>query len=76
MLDEERKKGYKFVVEKNIARWFVFLLIGVLTALVACAIDISVEQLSKLKYKYLSNCILLININHFYLVRDSTLKQL
>lgn len=59
MLEEERKKGYKFLVRKNIARWFVFLLIGMFTALVACVIDISIEELSHIKYAKLSSCILL-----------------
>ncbi|KAF2903405.1 hypothetical protein ILUMI_02783 [Ignelater luminosus] len=54
LLDEERKKGYKFVVKKNLARWFIFLLIGVVTALIACAIDISIEELSQVKYASLS----------------------
>ncbi|KAI4493606.1 hypothetical protein M0804_001782 [Polistes exclamans] len=51
--DEERKKGYKFVVKKNFARWFIFLLIGICTALIACFVDISIEQLSNIKYGYL-----------------------
>ncbi|KAK2587410.1 hypothetical protein KPH14_003124 [Odynerus spinipes] len=51
--DEERKKGYKFVVKKNFARWFIFLLIGICTALIACFVDISIEQLSNVKYGYL-----------------------
>ncbi|XP_070162948.1 H(+)/Cl(-) exchange transporter 7 [Polyergus mexicanus] len=58
--DEERKKGYKFVVKKNFARWFIFLLIGICTALIACFIDISIEELSSLKYgwlkKYVDQC--------------------
>lgn len=58
LLDEERQKGYKYIVRKNLARWFIFLLIGVVTALVACAIDISIEELSKIKYAALSKCIL------------------
>ncbi|CAH1959303.1 unnamed protein product [Acanthoscelides obtectus] len=58
LLDEERKKGYKFIVQKSIARWFVFLLIGMLTAIIACIIDISVEELSRMKYRSLSKCIL------------------
>ncbi|CAD1478227.1 unnamed protein product, partial [Heterotrigona itama] len=48
--DEERKKGYKFVVKKNFARWFIFLLIGICTALIAGFVDISIEELTKLKY--------------------------
>lgn len=58
LLDEERKKGYKFIIQKNIARWFIFLLIGMITALIACAINISIEELSQIKYASLSNCIL------------------
>lgn len=59
--DEERNKGYKFVVRKDFARWFIFLLIGICTALVACFVDISIEQLSSLKYgwlkKYVDHCV-------------------
>ncbi|XP_076640842.1 chloride channel protein 7 isoform X2 [Halictus rubicundus] len=51
--DEERKKGYKFVVKKNFARWFIFLLIGICTALIACFVDISIDELTRLKYGYL-----------------------
>lgn len=58
MLDEERKKGYRYVVRKDIARWFVFLLIGVFTALIAACMDISIDKLSEAKYKFLSRCIL------------------
>uniref|UniRef100_A0A0C9R3S7 Chloride channel protein n=1 Tax=Fopius arisanus TaxID=64838 RepID=A0A0C9R3S7_9HYME len=48
--DEERKKGYKYIVRKNFARWFIFLLIGIFTALIACFVDISIEELSDIKY--------------------------
>ena len=51
--DEERKKGYKFVVRKNFARWFIFLLIGICTALIAGFIDMSIEELTGLKYGFL-----------------------
>ncbi|XP_018398180.1 PREDICTED: H(+)/Cl(-) exchange transporter 7 isoform X2 [Cyphomyrmex costatus] len=59
--DEERKKGYRFIVRKNFARWFIFLLIGICTALVACFVDILIEELSSLKYgwlkKYVDQCV-------------------
>ncbi|XP_039315677.1 H(+)/Cl(-) exchange transporter 7 [Solenopsis invicta] len=59
--DEERKKGYKFIVRKNFARWFIFLLIGICTALIACFVDILIEELSSLKYgwlkKYVDHCV-------------------
>jgi len=54
--DEERKKGYKFIVRKNFARWFIFLLIGICTALIACFVDILIEELSNLKYGWLKKC--------------------
>ncbi|XP_067006232.2 H(+)/Cl(-) exchange transporter 7 [Anabrus simplex] len=60
-LDEERSKGYRFEVKKNLARWIIFLLIGVLTALIACFIDITIEQLSDVKYRglkyYVDTCV-------------------
>ncbi|KAL0110500.1 hypothetical protein PUN28_013839 [Cardiocondyla obscurior] len=60
--DEERKKGYKFIVRKNFSRWFIFLLIGICTALVACFVDILIEELSSLKYgslkKYVDECVI------------------
>jgi len=58
LLEEERTKGYKFIVKKNLARWMIFLLIGMLTALIACIIDITIEELSSVKYKSLKHCIL------------------
>lgn len=61
LLEEERTKGYKFIVKKNLARWLIFLLIGMLTALIACVIDITVEELSHIKFKSLKHCILYVN---------------
>ncbi|PSN34925.1 hypothetical protein C0J52_20139 [Blattella germanica] len=60
LLEEDRTKGYKFIVKKNLARWLIFLLIGTFTALIACFIDISIEELSQIKYKVLKKCILYI----------------
>ncbi|XP_066597551.1 H(+)/Cl(-) exchange transporter 7 [Prorops nasuta] len=61
LLNEERQKGYKFVVKKNLARWLIFLLIGIITAFIACFVNISIEILSNLKYgflkKYVDHCI-------------------
>ena len=55
LLDEQRTKGIYYVRKKDIARWFVVLMIGILTALVACAIDGSIERLSFYKFSYLQN---------------------
>ncbi|XP_042209017.1 H(+)/Cl(-) exchange transporter 7-like isoform X2 [Homarus americanus] len=52
-LDEERTMGYKYVVKKDVARWLVVLLTAVLTALVACVIDMAIECLSGYKYTWL-----------------------
>ncbi|CAG0896280.1 unnamed protein product, partial [Cyprideis torosa] len=49
-LDEERAKGYSFIVQRDLLRWIIMCAIGILTALVACCIDITIEQLSDLKY--------------------------
>jgi len=53
LLDEMRDKGYKFVVRQDILRWLVMFVVGVLTALVACSIDITIEVLAKIKYSVL-----------------------
>ncbi|PZC82996.1 hypothetical protein B5X24_HaOG208863 [Helicoverpa armigera] len=58
LLDEERKRGYAFIVWKDIARWFIILLIGIITALIAFFIDICIEEFSKIKYRELKKCIL------------------
>ncbi|XP_076626273.1 chloride channel protein 7 isoform X1 [Colletes latitarsis] len=59
--DEERIKGYKFVVKKNFARWFIFLLIGIFTALIACYVHISIHELTNIKYgllkSYMDQCV-------------------
>ncbi|XP_050670779.1 H(+)/Cl(-) exchange transporter 7 isoform X2 [Leptidea sinapis] len=57
LLDEERKRGYTFVVWKDIARWFIVLLIGVITALIAFTIDICIEEFSNIKYKQLKKSV-------------------
>ncbi|XP_039293986.1 H(+)/Cl(-) exchange transporter 7 [Nilaparvata lugens] len=59
-INEQTSKGYKLVVKKSLARWFIFLAIGVLTAFVGIFIDISIEELSNLKYsiikRYMDDC--------------------
>lgn len=58
LISERRSKGYKFVFKKDISRWFIFLLIGILTGLVAALIDVVVNELTSLKFKKLKECIL------------------
>jgi len=50
LLDEIRIRGYKFVMKKDIQRWLIMFSVGILTALVACSIDITIEVLAKVKY--------------------------
>ncbi|XP_013381142.1 H(+)/Cl(-) exchange transporter 7 [Lingula anatina] len=58
---EEKSKGYRFLVKKNLARWLVMGLIGILTGIVASGIDYFIDLLSQLKYKlitdYINKCI-------------------
>lgn len=74
MQNEERTKGYKFLVKKRFARWVVFFFIGVITALIACCIDIAIEELSAIKFYYLKHCktimlskMVTISITNFFL---------
>ncbi|CAH0719483.1 unnamed protein product, partial [Brenthis ino] len=57
LLDEERKRGYPFIVKKDTARWLIVLLIGVITALIAFTIDICIEEFSNIKYKQLKKSV-------------------
>ncbi|XP_045520269.1 H(+)/Cl(-) exchange transporter 7 isoform X2 [Pieris brassicae] len=57
LLDEERKRGYPFIIWKDIARWFIVLLIGVITALIAFIIDICIEEFSNIKYEQLKKSV-------------------
>ncbi|XP_062263707.1 H(+)/Cl(-) exchange transporter 7 isoform X2 [Platichthys flesus] len=50
-LEEERRMSYMGFRCLEISRWFVCGLIGFLTGLIACFIDIAVEQLAGIKYQ-------------------------
>ncbi|XP_063223431.1 H(+)/Cl(-) exchange transporter 7 [Bacillus rossius redtenbacheri] len=68
LLDEERSKGYKFILKKNLARWFIFWLIGVITALIGCCIDVAVEEAAGFKFKNLKNYVdLYVEENRLYI---------
>ncbi|XP_025423930.1 H(+)/Cl(-) exchange transporter 7-like isoform X2 [Sipha flava] len=58
--DEERKKGYQFVVKKNVVRWAIFFWIGVITAVIGVIIDLSIEIIADLKFgnvkEYIDTC--------------------
>lgn len=55
LMKEAINRGYPFITRKSIARWFIFLMIGVCTAFVGIFIDISIEQLSKIKFTTIKN---------------------
>uniref|UniRef100_A0A1B6JQE8 Chloride channel protein n=1 Tax=Homalodisca liturata TaxID=320908 RepID=A0A1B6JQE8_9HEMI len=60
LVDEAQRKGYPYEIRKKIYRWVIFCIIGILTALVGVAIDISIQKLSDFKYtklkEYLDWC--------------------
>lgn len=50
---EQMSKEPHVQIKKDFARWIVSLFIGILTALVGCAIAISIEEVSFYKYSWL-----------------------
>ncbi|XP_054261984.1 H(+)/Cl(-) exchange transporter 7-like [Macrosteles quadrilineatus] len=60
LMNEAVVRGYAFVTHKSLARWLIFLMIGVCTAFVGIFINISIEQLSDIKYStiksFLDSC--------------------
>jgi hypothetical protein len=55
--DEQKSQKSGFAIRKDFARWLIFLLIGVITPLVACVIDIVIEILSLHKFKFLKDVV-------------------
>lgn len=55
--DDQKSRESSLVVRKDFARWIVFIIIGVLTALVACFIDITIQVLSDYKYGFLKRSV-------------------
>ncbi|XP_061426105.1 H(+)/Cl(-) exchange transporter 7 isoform X1 [Lethenteron reissneri] len=56
-LEEEHNLGVQRAKFMEAGRWTVCMAIGILTALVACVIDIAIEQLAGLKYQILKQYI-------------------
>lgn len=44
------------LVKQDFMRWILFIAIGIVTALVACFVDVLIEIFSDLKYAYLQKC--------------------
>lgn len=55
LLDEIRMNGWNFIIKKDIMRWVIMFFVGILTALVACSIDISIGSMAKYKYRFLKD---------------------
>jgi len=72
-LEEERLKGYRYVVEKNVYRWLMFILIGIFTAFVGSFIDVAIDEIASIKYKKLKQRILLIIYNLQQIVQTFSL---
>lgn len=62
LIKEEQSKSYRQVVEVDILRWILFLLVGIFTGLVAVFINISIRFLQSLQFQYVLHCILF----HFF----------
>lgn len=54
---ENKIKQSKLTLKKDFSRWIIFLMIGILTALVACTINIVIEEVSNLKYGFLKRLV-------------------
>ncbi|XP_023179605.2 H(+)/Cl(-) exchange transporter 7 [Drosophila hydei] len=47
----------RFSLRTHFIRWIIFILIGIITAVIACTIDIVIEALSELKYNFLKSSV-------------------
>lgn len=66
LLDEELSNGMKYETKKNISRWIIFMLIGVITAGIGIFLDIAIDKLSEIKYGTLKHCILSYSYHHHH----------
>lgn len=57
--EEEEKKGYRYVVQKDFSRWMTFFWIGVTTAFIGITILITTEIGTTFKFNMIKKCILL-----------------
>ncbi|XP_055686373.1 H(+)/Cl(-) exchange transporter 7 [Lutzomyia longipalpis] len=55
--EEREKRPQSFEMWKDFFRWLIFISIGVSTALVACLINILIEEFSDLKYNFLKHSV-------------------
>uniref|UniRef100_A0A1B0DAB3 Uncharacterized protein n=1 Tax=Phlebotomus papatasi TaxID=29031 RepID=A0A1B0DAB3_PHLPP len=55
--EDRHKRPQNFEFWKDFFRWLIFISIGILTALVACLINILIDQFSDLKYNFLKHSV-------------------
>ncbi|XP_017027036.1 H(+)/Cl(-) exchange transporter 7 [Drosophila kikkawai] len=55
--EQRRRLRERFSLRKDVIRWIIFIQIGIITALIACTIDIIIEELSELKYNFLKESV-------------------
>lgn len=54
---DQKPKLSKISVKKDFVRWVICLMIGILTALVAASIDITIEEISAVKFNFLKDLV-------------------
>lgn len=52
---EEKRLGYEHKRRLIVLKWFIMLLIGICTGLIAVFVDFSVKMLTKFKFSYVQN---------------------
>lgn len=52
---EEKRLGYGHMRRLMILKWFIMLLIGICTGLIAVFVDVAVKNLTKFKFHYVQN---------------------
>ncbi|KAG8264122.1 hypothetical protein J6590_017139 [Homalodisca vitripennis] len=55
LVDEERTRGYPYVIQTDVARWFLFFLIGLFTAAIGVFVDIAIAHIADIKYSILKH---------------------
>lgn len=52
---EEKRLGYQHTRRLVVLKWFIMLLIGMITGLIAVLVDFTVKKLTSLKFTYVKN---------------------
>jgi len=52
---QEKRLGYEYKRRLIVLKWFIMLLIGICTGLIAVFVDFSVKKLTKFKFSYVQN---------------------